>query len=254
MPSEITQKSLHLKTHVKPQSSLIKAVFWLIVILFLPQLLLGFGFSIFFGIQQGNNFTEEAFSLWFASISVTLILTLLSTLLTLPLLIKATQAENWKCRFDFWAVKTINLKVLIKWLTIGLFFWLASSFMGEWLNLPVEQFMLDVKSAGNSVDMGILIFVSICLVIPIVEELIFRGWFFSQIAETKLGNIGALILSTIIFALIHSQYEQISTFIMLLLLSLLLGYVRYKSNNISYSIAIHIIFNSLAIITLFYQS
>lgn len=241
-----------LEIPVKPKPTLIKTVLWLLVILLLPQLVLGFGFTVFFGIQQGGDFTEEAFSLWFASVPVLLVLTLITPLLTLPLLNKATQAENWDSRFDFWAVKVINAKVLVKWLIVGLVFWLISSYIGELLNLPIEQFMLDVKAASNSLGVAILIVVTICLLVPVMEELVFRGWLYSKIAQTKLGNIGALFLSSILFTAIHTQYDNVITLVMIFSLGLLLGCVRYKSGNISYSIAIHILFNSLTTIALFF--
>ena len=84
-------------------------------------------------------------------------------------------------------------------------------------------------------------------------ELIFRGWLFTKIAQTKLGKIGALIVTAMVFTIIHSQYEHNVTFIILLFFGLLLGYTRYKSNNINYAIAIHVLFNSLAIMALFFQ-
>lgn len=251
MSAKIALNDPPLEIPVKPKPTLIKTVLWLLVILLLPQLVLGFGFTIFFGIQQGSDFTEEAFSLWFSSVPVLLVLSLITPLLTLPLLNKATQAEGWASRFEFWAVKTINAKTLTKWLVIGFVFWWGSSFIGEWLNLPIEQFMLDVKASGDSVVMLIFIFITICIVVPNMEEIVFRGWLFSKIALTKLGNIGALIITSLAFTAIHSQYEQIITLFMVLALGTLLGFIRYKSNNISYSIIVHMLFNSSATIALF---
>jgi membrane protease YdiL (CAAX protease family) len=168
------------------------------------------------------------------------------------MLLIATNRKNWDERFGFWAVKVINAKVLVKWLIVGLFFWLISSYLGELLNLPIEQFMLDVKSASNSLGVVILMVVTICLLVPVMEELVFRGWLYSKIAQTKLGNIGALFLSSILFTTIHTQYDNAITLMIIFSLGLLLGGVRYKSGNISYSIAIHILFNSLATIALFF--
>ena len=139
----------------------------------------------------------------------------------------------------------------MKWLLAGFIFWAISSMIGAMMNLPVEQFMLDIKAASNSVGVIALVIVSICLVTPVMEELVFRGWLFRRIGQTKLGDIGALILTAIIFTVIHSQYEHNVSFIIMLAFGLLLGFIRYKSNNISYSIVTHMFFNSLAIVTLF---
>ena len=240
-----------IETPIEPKTSLIKTILWLVVIVFLPSIILFFGFGIFFGIQ-GSGFSEEGASAWFASIPVMLAMALIAPLLTLPLLSIATQAENWGDRFDFWAVRAIHAKALVKWLVAGLIFWLVSSFIGEWLNLPVEQFLLDIKTASDNAVVVILMVVTICIVVPVMEELVFRGWLYSKIAKSKLGHSGALILSSIIFTVIHTQYDNAITLVMIFLLSLLLGFVRYKSGNISYSIAIHMLYNTLATIALFF--
>jgi membrane protease YdiL (CAAX protease family) len=112
--------------------------------------------------------------------------------------------------------------------------------------------MLDLKAESNNSIVVILMVLTICVVVPIMEELVFRGWLYSKIAQTKLGDIGALTISSIIFTLIHTQYDNIITFLVIFLLGLLLGFARYKSANISYSIAMHMIFNSLAMVALFF--
>jgi len=126
-----------------------------------------------------------------------------------------TGEKTWANRFDFWAVKTINRQQTIKWLLLATAFWGLSSLVGYFLNLPVEQFMLDIKVAIDSFAMLVLIITTVCIVIPIVEELVFRGWSFSKIAQTKLGNIGALLLTSVIFTVIHSQYENFVTLVII---------------------------------------
>jgi membrane protease YdiL (CAAX protease family) len=232
-------------------SSLVKVAFWLLVLLFLPQIILSLLFGVFFGFWQAGEVTTNSFNTWYSTMPVLLTLSLISPVLTIPLLMKATNAENWPDRFNLWAIKAMVVSLTAKWLMVGFVFWLTSSFVGEWLKLPEEQFVLDIKAAGNSVGMVVLISFTLCVIIPIMEELIFRGWLFTKVEQTQLGSIGALILTAILFTIIHSQYENNVTFIMLLFFGLLLGYTRYKSNNISYSIAIHILFNGLAYIVMF---
>jgi len=260
-----------IEKSIKPNSSLVRVLLWLAAILFVPQILLFFALGIFFGVQ---GLSEEAIDANFSSVFTLLMMALVAPILTIPLLNAATQANNWHERFDFWALQPITTKRLFIWAGLGLIFWVVSTFIGEWLNIPVEQFMLDVKEASDSVTVVSLVVITICIVvpiteelvfrgwlyskitqtklgnIPITEELVFRGWLYSKITQTKLGNIGALILSSIIFTIIHSQYDNTITFLMIFLLGLLLAFVRYRTGNISYSIAIHMIFNSLSTIAL----
>jgi membrane protease YdiL (CAAX protease family) len=240
-----------IKVLIEPQPpSLLKTTLWLLALLLLAQLVLGFALGVFYGMQQDTELDDVIFDTWFTSIPVLLSFTLASSLLTFPLLIKATNKNNWIERFDFWVVRKINGKTCAKWLLVALVFWVIVSALGEYLNLPVEQFMLDIKAANSSFALLSLIVVNMCIVIPIMEELIFRGWLFSRIAQTKLGSIGALFITSLIFTIIHAQYEQSFTFVMIFTLGLLLAFIRYKSNNISYSILMHIVFNSLSLFAL----
>jgi membrane protease YdiL (CAAX protease family) len=74
----------------------------------------------------------------------------------------------------------------------------------------------------------------------------------SSIQGTKLGDIGAVIITSLTFTSIHTQYNNPISLIFILTLGLLLGFVRYKTKNISYAIMIHIFYNSLVMIGLFY--
>jgi membrane protease YdiL (CAAX protease family) len=236
---------------VKPNSSLIKVLLWLAVLLFVPQILMFLGLGIFYGVQDAG-FSDEALDAKMTSVLTLLVMTLIAPIMTIPLLNAATQASNWRERFDFWALKPVIAKILFIALGVGFMFWGVTSLVGDWLNIPIEQFMLDVKAASDSFIAVILVIVTVCFVVPVMEELIFRGWLYSKIAQTKLGNIGALISTSIIFTIIHTQYDNMITFFILLLLGLVLAFTRYKTGNVSYSIAIHILFNSLGVIVMFF--
>ena len=150
-----TNATLTNKPYLAPQMpektviSLIKTTLWLGAIILLPQLILAFGFSLFFGIQQGGDFSADAFNLWFRSIPVLLTMSLIAPIISLPLLMLASDKDasknNWSNLFAFCALKPITLSALAKYLGLGLLFWLLSSFIGELLGLPIEQFMLDIK-------------------------------------------------------------------------------------------------------------
>jgi membrane protease YdiL (CAAX protease family) len=246
----VVKKSNYNK-HIKPIASLFKVTGWLFVLMFLPQFILVFVFSIFLGIQQGEDLSTEVVGAWFSSVSTQLSISLVTPLILVPLLVKATNLTGWNNRLAFWAVYPITRKDIKKWISIGLIYCFFSLMLVELLNLPTEQFMSDLKNASNSLPVLVLVLITICLVIPVMEELIFRGWLYSKIAESKLGHIGALIITSIIFTAIHTQYDNAVTLASIFTFGLLLGFVRYKTSNISYTVAIHIIYNSMGMIALF---
>lgn len=87
-----------------------------------------------------------------------------------------------------------------------------------------------------------LIIVSI--LIPIVEELLFRGYFFDAIVILSNKNI-AVIITSICFAVIHGNITQgIYAFVA----GLFFGYIKSRYNKVSYTIIMHLIMNFCSIV------
>ncbi len=234
---------------LKPFTGLVKVILWLVTLVFLPQTLFLFLFALLIALFQGTTISQE---IMLNEIPLLLTAMLFSPLITIPLLITATDENSWRTRFDFWSIKTIDQKTLLKWLVLGVIFWGATSLSELFLDFPLEPFMLKIKTANDSVLMLILTISTICIVAPIMEEIVFRGWLFRRISQTKLGNVGALLTTSLLFTLIHNQYEQGVTFIFVFSLGIFLGLIRYKSNNISYCIILHMFFNALGMTALFF--
>jgi membrane protease YdiL (CAAX protease family) len=86
------------------------------------------------------------------------------------------------------------------------------------------------------------------LIIPLVEELIFRGFIYGTLE--KFGKYSPIIVSSILFGLHHLQYSNfsITTFIVFqilytLSLGLLFGKIRKLSGSIYVSLLLHILIN-----------
>ena len=91
------------------------------------------------------------------------------------------------------------------------------------------------------------IFVSLFIVsvlVPVVEELLFRGFFYDSI-NLLSNHIVAIIITSILFGLIHLNIEQgIYGFVA----GLFLGYIKYKYNRLSYTIFMHLLMNFSSIV------
>ena len=90
-----------------------------------------------------------------------------------------------------------------------------------------------LESAGYYIGVGILI--------PIVEELIFRGIILGEFLSTMKPQ-AAVFLAAFIFGVMHMQPVQVGY---AFVCGLLLGFVYLYSNSLFFSISIHIIFNLL---------
>lgn len=97
----------------------------------------------------------------------------------------------------------------------------------------------DISPQGGSET--VLYIAGISLLIPIAEELIFRGIILGKFLESMRPGL-AIVLTSLIFACMHLQPLQI---MYAFVCGLILGYAYLYSNSIFVSIAIHVIFNIL---------
>ena len=95
----------------------------------------------------------------------------------------------------------------------------------------------------------IFAFLSIAVFVPIMEELMFRG-FVLDLASEVYSKWTAILISAILFALIHPLY--ILTVLNAFWAGLIYGYVRMKTNSLWPSILLHSIWNAHIILLQFF--
>jgi membrane protease YdiL (CAAX protease family) len=79
---------------------------------------------------------------------------------------------------------------------------------------------------------------------PIVEEVIYRGLLYSAFQRVA-GALPAILIVTGLFTAVHvpQYWPSFSTIGLLLLLSLILTFIRFKTGNLLPCIVLHTIFN-----------
>ncbi|WP_440717635.1 lysostaphin resistance A-like protein [Escherichia coli] len=105
-----------------------------------------------------------------------------------------------------------------------------------------EEWIVSQMSFSGAI-LWIKIFSSVFLV-PVYEEIVFRGCLFNSFKFWFHDNIyiPAIVTSVIISAL-HLQYTYFRTFLMLFLVSLVLISAKIKSNGLLMPILLHIAMN-----------
>jgi len=91
---------------------------------------------------------------------------------------------------------------------------------------------------------------------PLVEEFIFRGLLFRGWKHSPIGAGGTIILTSILWAMLHQQYEPILIG-NLFILGLVLGAARHYTGNVWVPVvmhAMHAINNGLAVVSMFWLS
>jgi uncharacterized protein len=82
------------------------------------------------------------------------------------------------------------------------------------------------KAAGQ-LDVYVL---ALCVAAPISEEFLVRGLLFRGWSQSFLGPIGAIVLSSAVWAGLHTQYNMFYV-AQIFTIGLLFGYFRYRSGS-----------------------
>ncbi len=91
-----------------------------------------------------------------------------------------------------------------------------------------------------------LTWLAVCLVIPTVEEILFRGLFYGAF-EKRWGIRGAIVGSALVFACMHLEFIA---FFYLFSVGLILGWARWRCASLGLPIAIHGFNNATALVAL----
>ena len=104
------------------------------------------------------------------------------------------------------------------------------------ITIPQPDFSLPSQSGYL-----ILFLMYVCLIGPILEEIIFRGFILKSMQ--KYGNLTAIIVSSILFSMFHLNLVQ---FINPVLMGIVLAFITIKSKSIFPAMIAHIFNNTIA--------
>jgi membrane protease YdiL (CAAX protease family) len=91
-----------------------------------------------------------------------------------------------------------------------------------------------------------LIFVGLCVLVPIAEELVFRGMI-QQIFSRNTGPVVGFLLAGLVFGAIHLNAHLL---ISICFFGIFLSFVYYATGNLAYTIISHALFNTVALLQL----
>jgi membrane protease YdiL (CAAX protease family) len=112
-------------------------------------------------------------------------------------------------------------------------------------------FMGDVLKSAQADGALWLLVLAFCVAAPMSEEVLARGFLYRGWSESRLGVVGAIILSSLAWTSLHLQYDWFF-FGEVFCMGLLLGYLRYRSNSTWLTIVIHGLNNTAATIQTFW--
>lgn len=101
----------------------------------------------------------------------------------------------------------------------------------------------------------LLVYLTLAVLAPVAEELLFRGYLFGKL-RAYLSTTATIAVTAVVFSALHlglGQLEKLqwNVAIITLLLGVVLGVLRAKTNSVWAGIVLHMIQNTVAFIVLF---
>jgi membrane protease YdiL (CAAX protease family) len=88
-----------------------------------------------------------------------------------------------------------------------------------------------------------------CIAAPIMEEFVVRGFMFRGWSQSFLGPIGAIVLTSALWAMNHTQYDWVERF-WIFIFGLALGHFRWRSNSTWLTVMVHSTVNTFIFFTM----
>lgn len=99
-------------------------------------------------------------------------------------------------------------------------------------------FMVNVLKSAQADGALWLLVLAFCVVAPVTEEFFARGFLYRGWSESFLRPLGAIVLSSAVWTLMHLQYNWFFL-AQVFSIGLLFGYLRYRSNSTWLTVVLH---------------
>ena len=143
------------------------------------------------------------------------------------------------------ALISIGARAVVIWLTLGLLLAGVVYLLGVLLaRAPIS---LPVVVAYQSAHVLWWFWITVVFLVPLFEELFFRGFLLFNLSLSRLRPWGAVLTTSVIWSLVHLQYDtfELGT---LFVLGVVLGWVRLKTGSIVPGLVLHAVFNAASLV------
>jgi membrane protease YdiL (CAAX protease family) len=130
-------------------------------------------------------------------------------------------ALNWPSRNELVSAFAVTFVLLLAQIVLG---------SGE----PSADPLLTVNGAGGL----LVLLIGGCIAGPIMEEFVFRGFMFRGWSESFLGPIGAVVLTSALWGMYHTQYDWSERF-WIFVFGLVLCSFRWRSGSTWLAVIVH---------------
>ena len=190
---------------------------------------------IMLGAADANSVGEVVKNPWLMAAGLTS-----ANLVLLLLFWKRRYTRNW-VKYGFTYGEEFSTGKLCLWAVVGAIGCLMLEVLAqEYLPIPTDPELGEWLGMLMLNPLGIL---GVCLIGPLAEEAIFRGAILRRLLEKKWNPWIAIVISAIIFAIVHGNFEQGLTAI---IMGCFMGWIYYRTRSIMPCFLVHAVNNTTA--------
>ena len=118
--------------------------------------------------------------------------------------------------------------------------------METYFKISQEQELMRSLLEVNEIDLWIFSFFVVVMVVPLIEEILFRGILIHVFCEKKISNVWNVLCNGFFFGLMHMS--TLSAVVPLTCFGCMLAYLRLHSHSIVPSLVLHMLNNAVVVI------
>ena len=182
-----------------------------------------------------NNISDLGDNVWITAIAL-----LLADLIILLVFWKR-RYTRFGTDFGFTFGEEFSSKNLYLWCIVGAIGCLLFDLMAEcYLPIPENPEVIETLMQMMTNPIGLI---SVCLIGPLTEEVIFRGAIERRLLEKYKNPWIAIVVSALFFAVAHFNFAQAFTAIVI---GIFMGWIYYRTRSIWPTVVIHVVNNTAA--------
>jgi membrane protease YdiL (CAAX protease family) len=146
---------------------------------------------------------------------------------------------------EYLALRPVSWGTLLVWLILAGVFLAGEDVFSRVTGYAVTpQFMIDAWHTAGFLP---LLWIALIVFAPLVEETFFRGFLFVGLQHSPIGNVGAVVITSFSWAIVHVQYDLYHMGV-IFAIGILLGAARILSKSLYVPMAMHAAINVVATI------
>lgn len=137
---------------------------------------------------------------------------------------------------QYLVLKPVSGKELLRWGLYLAALLLTSDLLTLSLGRPlVPDVMVEMY---KTTSIKPLFWLALVVAAPLAEEFLFRGFMFRGMAESRLGVGGTIVLTSLLWAMLHLQYDWYGI-VSVFAIGLLLGWARHRTGSLYAPLVLH---------------